>query len=146
MNKTTTAKAGQVERKWFVVDAEGVPIGRLAGQVAQILRGKHKPTFSYHVDTGDFVIVVNADKAVWTGTKGKELLYWHTGWPGGIRNISREDMLASKPERLIEKVVWGMLPKGRLGRQIVKKLKVYSGPEHPHAAQNPETLSPVRGK
>ena len=134
------AKPETVEHKWYVVDAAGVPIGRLAAQVAQILRGKHKPTFSYHVDCGDFVVVTNADKAVWTGGKGKELLYWHTGWPGGIRNISREDMLELKPERLIEKVVWGMLPKGRLGRQIVKKLKVYSGPDHPHAAQNPTEL------
>lgn len=93
------------------------------------------------MDCGDFVIVVNADKVVWTGTKGKELIYWHTGWPGGLRNISREDMLETNPTRLVEKVVWGMLPKGKLGRQIVKKLKVYAGSEHPHAAQNPEPLN-----
>lgn len=144
MNRTYVAKPDTVERKWHVVDAANVPIGRLAVEVAKVLRGKHKPTFSYHVDCGDFVVVVNADKAVWTGGKGKELMYWHTGWPGGIKNISREDMLETKPERVIEKVVWGMLPKGALGRQMVKKLKVYAGPEHPHGAQNPQPLSVVK--
>lgn len=140
MNRTTTAKPETVERKWYVVDAANVSIGRLAAQVAQVLRGKHKPSFGYHADMGDFVVIINADKAVWTGTKGKELLYWHTGYPGGIRNISREDMLAKTPEKLIERVVWGMLPKGPLGRQTIKKLKVYAGSDHPHAAQNPEPL------
>lgn len=141
MNRTYTAKPDTIERKWHVVDAAGVPVGRLAAQVAQILRGKHKPTFTYNMDCGDFVVIINADKAVWTGRKGDELVYWHTGWPGGIRNISREDFLLNKPERMIEKVVWGMLPKTKLGRQIVKKLKVYSGPEHPHTAQQPQPLS-----
>ena len=137
MNRTYVAKAETVERSWFVVDATNMPIGRLAVEVSKVLRGKNKPTFTYHVDSGDFVVVINADKAVWTGTKGKELIYWHTGWPGGIKNISREDMLETKPERLIEKVVWGMMPKGPLGRQMIKKLKVYAGAEHPHTAQNP---------
>lgn len=140
MNRTYVAKPSTITQKWHVVDAAGMPVGRLAAQVAQILRGKHKPTFTPHMDCGDFVIVVNADKVVWTGTKGKELIYWHTGWPGGLRNISRDDMLETNPTRLVEKVVWGMLPKGKLGRQIVKKLKVYAGSEHPHAAQNPEPL------
>ncbi len=140
MNRTYVAKAETVERSWFVVDATNMPIGRLAVEVSKVLRGKNKPTFTYHVDSGDFVVVINADKAVWTGTKGKELIYWHTGWPGGIKNISREDMLETKPERLIEKVVWGMMPKGPLGRQMIKKLKVYAGAEHPHTAQNPQPL------
>lgn len=140
MNRTYTAKPSTIERKWHIVDATGVPIGRLAAQVAQILRGKHKPTFTYNMDCGDFVIVVNAAKAVWTGGKGDELIYWHTMWPGGLRNISREDFLATKPERLIEKVVWGMLPKNKLGRATFKKLKVYAGAEHPHAAQEPQPL------
>lgn len=137
MNRTYVAKPDSIERKWYVVDAANMPVGRLAVEVSKLLRGKNKPTFSYHIDTGDFVVVINADKAVWTGTKGKELIYWHTGWPGGIKNISREDMLETKPERLIEKVVWGMMPKGPLGRAMIKKLKVYSGADHPHAAQNP---------
>ncbi|MBX3113548.1 MAG: 50S ribosomal protein L13 [Fimbriimonadaceae bacterium] len=140
MNRTTTPKPDTLDRQWHVIDAAGVPVGRLAAKVAQVLRGKHKPTFSYHIDTGDFVIVINAEQALLTGSKGKELLYWHTGWPGGIRNISKADLLENNPVRLIEKSVWGMLPKGRLGRQIVKKLKVYAGSEHPHAAQNPATL------
>lgn len=140
MNRTYVAKAETVERNWYVVDAANMPVGRLAVEVSKVLRGKNKPTFSYHVDCGDFVVVINADKAVWTGTKGKELIYWHTGWPGGIKNISREDMLETKPERLIEKVVWGMMPKGPLGRSMMKKLKVYSGSEHPHTAQNPQSL------
>jgi len=140
MNRTTTTKPDMVEKQWHVIDAAGIPVGRLAAKVAQVLRGKHKPTFSYHIDTGDFVIVINAEQAMLTGTKGKELLYWHTGWPGGIRNISKADLLEKNPVRLIEKSVWGMLPKGRLGRQIVKKLKVYAGSEHPHAAQNPTVM------
>ncbi|MGE3127013.1 MAG: 50S ribosomal protein L13 [Fimbriimonadaceae bacterium] len=140
MNRTYTAKPSTIERNWHIVDATGVPIGRLAAQVAQVLRGKHKPTFTYNMDCGDFVIVINASKAVWTGGKGDELIYWHTMWPGGLRNISREDFLATKPERLIEKVVWGMLPKTKLGRATFKKLKVYAGDEHPHAAQEPKPL------
>lgn len=140
MNKTYTATPENIERSWHVVDAANMPVGRLAAQVAQVLRGKHKPTFTYNQDCGDFVIVINADKAVWTGNKGKELLYWHTGWPGGIRNVSREDLLEKNPVRAIEKVVWGMLPKTKLGRSTFTKLKVYAGAEHPHAAQNPQPL------
>lgn len=141
MSRTTTAKPETVERQWYVVDADGVSLGRLAAQVAQVLRGKHKPDFSYHVDCGDHVIVINAAKVALTGSKGKELLYWHTGWPGGIRNISKADLAEQNPVRLIEKTVWGMLPKGKLGRETVKKLKVYSGTDHPHAAQNPKVLA-----
>jgi large subunit ribosomal protein L13 len=140
MNRTYTAKPDTIERKWYVVDANNVPIGRLAAQVAQVLRGKHKPTFTYSQDCGDFVIVINADKAVWTGGKAKELIYWHTGWPGGLRNVSRGDLLENNPVRAIEKVVWGMLPKTKLGHATFKKLKVYAGPDHPHEAQQPEPL------
>ncbi len=140
MNRTYVAKPSTIERKWHIVDATGVPVGRLAAQVAQVIRGKHKPTFTYHMDCGDFVIVINADKAVWTGRKEEELIYWHTMYPGGIRNISRGDMMERTPTRMIEKVVWGMLPKHRLGRATIKKLKVYAGSEHPHEAQNPTPL------
>ena len=141
MNRTTTPKEGSIDRKWYVVDAAGVPVGRLAAQVAQVLRGKHKPTFAYNADTGDFVIVINAEKAVLTGNKKDELIYWHTMHPDGLRNISRGKMLEDKPVQMIEKVVWGMLPKTRLGKQVYKKLKVYAGADHPHAAQNPEVLN-----
>ena len=113
----------------------------MAAQVAQVLRGKHKPTFTYNMDCGDFVVVINADKVVLTGGKGDELIYWHTMWPGGLRNISREKMLAEKPEKFVEKVIWGMIPKTKLGKATFKKLKVYAGPEHPHQAQNPEPLN-----
>jgi large subunit ribosomal protein L13 len=122
------------------VDAAGIPVGRLAAQVAQVLRGKNKPMFSYNADCGDFVIVVNADKVALTGNKREELIYWHTGWPDGLRNVSRGSLLENDPVRLVEKAIWGMTPKTKLGKQIIKKLKVYSGPDHPHAAQNPEAL------
>ncbi|MBX3096572.1 MAG: 50S ribosomal protein L13 [Fimbriimonadaceae bacterium] len=140
MNRTYTAKPSTIEQAWYVVDATGLPVGRLAAEVAKVLRGKHKPTFTYNMDCGDFVVVINAEKAVWTGRKEDELVYWHTGWPGGIRNISRGDMKATKPDMMIEKAVWGMLPKGKLGHQIIKKLKVYAGSEHPHGGQNPTLL------
>lgn len=140
MNRTYTAKPSTIERRWYLVDATGIPVGRLAAQVAQLLRGKHKPTFTYNQDCGDFVVVINADKLVMTGNKGKELIYWHTMWPGGLRNVSREKMLAETPEKLVEKVIWGMLPKTKLGHQIVTKLKVYAGSEHPHTAQQPELI------
>ena len=140
MNRTYTNKAGSIERKWYVVDAAGVPVGRLAGQVAQILRGKHKPTFDYHMDTGDHVIVINAEKAVLTGNKAEELIHWHTGWPGGLRNVSRGKLQAENPVRLVEKAIWGMSPKTKLGKASFKKLKVYAGSEHPHAGQNPIPL------
>lgn len=140
MNRTYTARPSTIERKWHLVDAAGVPVGRLAAQVAQVLRGKHKPTFTYNMDCGDFVVVINAEKVVLTGGKGDELVYWHSGWPGGLKNISKGKMLEETPVKLIEKVVWGMTPKTKLGHQIIKKLKVYSGSEHPHAAQNPQPL------
>jgi large subunit ribosomal protein L13 len=141
MNRTYTNKEGSIERKWYVVDAAGMPLGRLAGQVAQVLRGKHKPTFAYKDDCGDFVVIINAEKVVLTGRKGEELIYWHTGWPGGLRNITRGKMLETDPVKLVEKAVWGMTPKTKLGHQIIKKLKVYAGSEHPHEAQNPEPLN-----
>lgn len=141
MNRTYTVKAGSIERNWYVVDAAGIPVGRLAAQVAQVLRGKHKPTFAYNADCGDFVIVINAEKAVLTGNKKDELIYWHTGWPGGLRNVERGKLLEDNPERLVSKAIWGMLPKTKLGKQIFTKLKVYRGSEHPHTAQNPSPLS-----
>ncbi len=140
MNRTYTNKEGSIDRKWYVVDAAGVPVGRLAAQVAQILRGKHKPTFDYHMDTGDHVIVINAEKAVLTGNKRDELIYWHTGWPDGLRNVSRGKMQDDNPAKLVEKAIWGMSPKTKLGKASFKKLKVYAGAEHPHAAQNPIPL------
>jgi large subunit ribosomal protein L13 len=141
MNRTYTNKEGSIEHKWYVVDAAGMPVGRLASQVAQVIRGKNKPTFAYNCDCGDFVIVINAEKAVLTGNKKDELIYWHTMWPGGLRNISRGKMLEENPVKTIERAVWGMTPKTKLGHQIIKKLKVYAGSEHPHAAQNPEPLT-----
>ena len=140
MNRTYTARPETIQREWHIVDATGIAVGRLAAQVAQVLRGKHKTTFTPNMDCGDFVIVVNADKAIWTGTKGKEFVYHHTGWPGGIKAITREKFLEEKPVELIRKVVWGMLPKGPLGRKTIKKLKVYAGGEHPHGAQEPKKL------
>lgn len=141
MNRTYTPKKGTTQRKWYVVDATGIPVGRLASQVAQILRGKHKPTFTYNQDEGDFVVIINAEKAIWTGNKNDEIIYWHTGFPGGLRNATRGFMMEEKPVKMIEKVVWGMLPKHKLGRRVFSKLKVYTGSEHPHIAQQPEALS-----
>ena len=136
MNRTFTNKGGSIERKWYVVDAAGIPVGRLAAQVAQILRGKNKPTFEYNQDCGDYVIVINAAKAVLTGNKKDELIYWHTMWPGGLRNVARGDMLEKDPAKLVEKAIWGMCPKTKLGKQIFSKVKVYPSTEHPHEAQN----------
>jgi large subunit ribosomal protein L13 len=141
MNRTFTNKGDFTDRKWYVVDAAGIPLGRLAGQVAQVLRGKGKPNFQYNMDAGDFVIIINANKVVLTGNKSEELIYWHTGWPGGLRNVSRGDLLENNPVKLVEKAVWGMTPKTKLGKALFKKLKVYAGSEHPHAAQNPEPLN-----
>jgi large subunit ribosomal protein L13 len=141
MNRTTTARPDTITRTWHLVDATNVPIGRLAAQVAQVLRGKHKPTFTPHMDCGDFVVVINAEKAVWTGTKGKELMHHHTGFPGGLKSVSRADFLEDDPVGLVERVVWGMLPKGALGKDTIKKLKVYAGSEHPHSAQSPKPLA-----
>jgi large subunit ribosomal protein L13 len=140
--KTFMAKTAEVERKWYVVDATGLPLGRLASQVAIILRGKHKPTFTPHVDTGDYVIIVNADKVVLKGnSKPDEPVYWHTGYPGGVRSRTRAQMLAATPERLVERVIKGMLPHNSLGRDMFSKCKVYRGAAHPHAAQQPEPLT-----
>ena len=139
--RTYTAKPKDIIRKWYVVDAAGKSVGRLASQVAKILRGKHKPTFTPHIDTGDHVVIVNADKVVLTGrSKPDEKIYHHTMYPGGIKSTTYGTMLAKTPEKLIMRVVKGMLPHNTLGAQMLKKLRVYTGPEHPHEAQMPETL------
>lgn len=140
MNRTYAPKEGSIQHKWYVVDATNIPVGRLASQVAKVLRGKHKPQFAYNHDCGDFVIVTNAEKAIWTGNKNDEIIYWHTGFPDGLRNTTRGKMMAEKPVKMIQKVVWGMLPKHKLGRKLFTKLKVYTGAEHPHTAQQPENL------
>lgn len=139
--KSYLAKPLEVERKWFVVDVEGQTLGRAASQIASILRGKHKPTFTPHVDTGDFVIVVNADKIVLTGKKlDQKMLRHHSFYPGGLKEVPYREALAKKPEFIFEEAVRRMLPKGILGRQTLKKLTVYRGPEHKNQAQNPEAL------
>src|SRR4030042_2500618 len=136
---TLMARKGEVDRKWHLVDCNGKTLGRLATRVAILLRGKHKPSFTSHVDTGDFVIVVNADKVALTGKKWKEKLYiHHSGYPGGLKSASAEKTKEKKPERLITLAVQGMVPKTKLGRKMIKKLKVYSGEAHPHQAQQPE--------
>lgn len=141
MKTTFMANAANVERKWYVVDAEGQTVGRLAAEVAKVLRGKHKPTFTPHVDTGDFVIVVNADKVVFSGKKLTDKTYFrHSGYPGGTTFKTPQKMLATQPEKVVEIAVRGMLPKNKLGAQMYRKLNVYAGPEHPHAAQKPEIL------
>jgi large subunit ribosomal protein L13 len=134
--RTYSPKPGDVTREWHVIDAEDVILGRLAVTAANLLRGKHKPIFAPHVDTGDFVIVVNADKVAVSGNKKtQKMAYRHSGYPGGLSSTSFGELLEKDPRRAIEKAVWGMLPKNRLGRQMLKKLKVYAGPEHPHQAQ-----------
>lgn len=139
--KTYMAKANEVKRKWYVVDAEGKVLGRLASEVAKILRGKHKPDYTPHVDTGDFVIVLNADKVVLTGNKLDQKMHrYHTGYPGGLKEIKYRKFLAEKPERAVELAIKGMLPKNSLGRAMFRKLKVYRGSEHNHQAQKPEKL------
>ena len=139
--KTYSAKADEIKRKWYVVDAEGKPLGRLASEVAKILRGKHKPQYTPHVDTGDYVIVLNADKVVLTGKKLDQKLYrYHTLHPGGLKEIKYRHLMAKKPEKAIELAVKGMLPKNSLGRAMFRKLKVYKGSEHNHQAQKPEKL------
>jgi large subunit ribosomal protein L13 len=143
---TLMPSESEIERKWFVVDAQGQVLGRLASRVASILRGKHKAMFAPHLDVGDHVVVVNAEKVHLTGRKLSDKRYrWHTGYIGGLRDVSAETMLRSHPERVIEWAVQGMLPKSRLGRAMAKKLKVYRGAEHPHQAQQPEALpAPAR--
>jgi len=138
VTRTYTPKAGQVQRDWIVIDATDVVLGRLASHAAAILRGKHKPTFAPHVDTGDFVVIVNADKVALTGQKlQKKMAYRHSGYPGGLKAVSYSELLEKNPVRAVEKAVRGMLPKNTLGRQQLSKLKVYAGAEHPHAAQQP---------
>jgi large subunit ribosomal protein L13 len=139
--KTYSAKPREIEQKWYVVDAENQVVGRLASQVAAMLRGKHKPQYTPHIDTGDFIVVVNADKARFTGSKETDKVYFrHSGYPGGVTTMSPKVAREQKPTFLIENAVKGMLPKNRLGRQMLKKLKVYAGAEHPHTAQQPEPL------
>ncbi|MCF8011744.1 MAG: 50S ribosomal protein L13 [Clostridiales bacterium] len=139
MRTTYMAKPNEVDRKWYVIDAENQVLGRLAAEVAHVLRGKHKPQFTPHVDTGDFVIIINAEKIRLTGNKIKQkMLYKHTGYPGGIKSMDYNTAIRSKPEKVIHKAVKGMIPHNRLGDRLAKKLKVYRGPEHPHQAQNPE--------
>jgi large subunit ribosomal protein L13 len=139
--KTYITKPGSVERVWYVVDAEGQTLGRLASRIAAILRGKHKPQFSPAVDVGDYVIVVNAEKVRVTGRKLQQKRYYrHSGYPGGLSEITLADQLARHPTRVITAAVRGMLPRNRLGRKMLKKLKAYAGPEHPHQAQDPEPL------
>lgn len=139
--RTFTAKREEAERNWYVVDAENKVLGRLASELAKILRGKHKPQFTPHVDTGDYVIVVNAEKVNLTGNKLKDKVYYsHSGYPGGIKSVTAEALKAKKPEDLIRFAVKGMLPKNRLGRKLFKKLKVYAGGEHPHQAQQPKPI------
>jgi len=140
--KTYSAKPGDIERKWFVIDAEGVVLGRLASIVAMRLRGKHKPMYTPHLDCGDHIVIINAGKVQLTGNKLADKIYYrHTGYPGGIRSTTAGKILDGKhPERVVEKAVQRMIPKGPLGRQVLRKLKVYAGAEHPHEAQQPELL------
>ena len=145
--RTYSPKASEITRAWFVVDAEGMVLGRLATEVARILRGKHKPTYTPHMDTGDHVIVINADKIVLTSNKGDKLfVHRHSGYPGGLRTQSYGNLLANKPEEAVRGAIRGMLPHNRLGRQQLTKLKVYAGPVHPHAAQNPEPIEFTHAK
>lgn len=138
---TPSARSGDVEAKWYVLDATDVVLGRAATQIATMLRGKHKPTFTPHADTGDFIVIINADKVKLTGNKmDDKKYYWHSGFPGGIKSRTAAQLLAKRPEEVWQRAVWGMLPKNRLGRKLIKKLKVYAGSEHPHAAQQPEAM------
>lgn len=137
--KSYIANPAEVERKWYVIDAEDKTLGKIASEVASILRGKKKPIYTPHVDTGDYVIVINAEKVRVTGKKEEQKIYKsHSGYPGGLKETTLRELRAKKPEEIIRHAVKGMMPKGKLGRQMFKKLKVYAGPEHPHTAQNPE--------
>ena len=139
--RTFSPKPSDIQRAWHVVDADGLVLGRLASEVARVLRGKHKPIFAPHMDTGDFVIVVNAASIVTTSDKAdRKMVYSHSGYPGGLKKTAYRDLLAAKPEEAVRRAVRGMLPKGTLGRQMLKKLKIYAGPTHPHAAQGPAPL------
>ena len=138
MTRTYTPKAGEAQREWLVIDATDVVLGRLASHAATLLRGKHKPTFANHMDMGDFVIIINADKVHLSGNKAtQKLAYRHSGYPGGLRSVRYDELLAKNPEKAVEKAIKGMIPKNTLGRQMLSKLKVYSGDQHPHAAQQP---------
>jgi len=142
MRRTFSAKAGQLDRRWYVVDATDKPLGRLATELARRLRGKHKPEYTPHIDTGDYLVVINAEKVAVTGNKRSAKMYYdHSGYPGGIKSINFEKLQAKAPERIIERAVKGMLPKGPLGRDMFRKLRVYAGSTHKHASQQPETLS-----
>ncbi|MBE3587475.1 MAG: 50S ribosomal protein L13 [Thermoanaerobacteraceae bacterium] len=142
MSKTYMAKPGEIERKWYILDATDKPLGRLAAEAARILRGKHRPQFTPHVDTGDHVIIINAGKVILTGNKLKKKKYIrHSGYPGGLKVMGYDHLLATRPELAVEKAVTGMLPHNRLGARMAKKLKVYRGAEHPHQAQKPEVWS-----
>ena len=137
--RTFTPKPGDIDRRWLVIDAEDVVLGRLASQTAILLRGKHKPTYAPHVDGGDHVIIINAAKVALTGSKrDQKLAYRHSGYPGGLRATTYTELLEKNPEKAVEKAIRGMIPKNSLGRQVLSKLKVYAGPEHPHAAQQPQ--------
>jgi large subunit ribosomal protein L13 len=139
MMKSYMARPLEVERKWYVVDAEGQTLGRLATEIATVLRGKNKPQYTPHVDTGDFVVVVNAEKVVVTGRKAEQKVYRrHSGYPGGLKETSYEQLMERRPTEILRRAVKGMMPKNRLARQQLRKLKIYAGPEHPHAAQNPQ--------
>ncbi len=139
--KTYSVRAKEIDRKWYVVDARDETLGRLATRIATVLRGKHKPSYSPHLDVGDFVVVVNADKIRVTGKKLDQKIYYrHSGYPGGLKSVTLRRQLAQHPTRVIRSAVWGMLPHNRLGRAMVKKLRVYAGDEHPHEAQNPQAL------
>ncbi len=140
--KTIFTKKTDIPKKWHLIDADGLVVGRLAAKVASILRGKDKPTFTPNTDTGDFVVIINAEKVRFTGNKLEDKAYYHhTGYPGGIKQVIAKDVMKKHPERIIMSAVRGMIPKNRLGRQVLSKLKVYGGSEHPHQAQNPETLN-----
>ncbi|KKB34899.1 50S ribosomal protein L13 [Bacillus thermotolerans] len=143
--RTYMAKSGEIQRKWYVIDAQGQTLGRLSSEVASILRGKHKPTFTPNVDTGDNVIIINAEKIELTGNKLKDKIYYrHSMYPGGLKTRTANEMRTKYPERMLELAIKGMLPKGSLGRQMAKKLHVYAGPEHKHQAQQPEVYE-LRG-
>jgi large subunit ribosomal protein L13 len=142
MSKTYSPKAGEIERNWYVVDAAGLTLGRLSTEVARVLTGKNKPQYAPHIDTGDFVVVVNAERTVLTGNKETDKIYYrHSTKPGSLKQATAAEVRQKKPTMLIEKAVWGMLPKNKLGRAQLRKLKVYAGPEHPHVAQQPAPLT-----
>ena len=139
--KTTSVTTKDADRQWWIVDLEGQTVGRAAARIASVLRGKHKPSFTPNADTGDFVVAINADKIVFTGAKLTDKRYYrHSGFPGGIRDMTAQEALEKQPEMIMEKAVWGMLPKNRLGRRVIRKLKVYASATHPHGAQQPKSL------